>query len=128
MQVLTIDRAAAQDASSTGNFDGQVWMQRLIGQQQSREIEMLVVSFEAGGRTRPHIHPVDQILHITAGSGIVASGAERRSVKAGDVVVVPAGEWHWHGAAPGSPMTHISIKRYGETDWSVEERDWGEYE
>lgn len=128
MQILKIDRAVAQDASSTGNFGGQVWMQRLIGEQQSREIEMLVVSFEAGGRTRPHIHPVDQILHIMDGRGIVASGSERHVVTAGDVVVVPAGEWHWHGAAPDSAMMHISIKRYGETDWTVEERDWASYE
>jgi quercetin dioxygenase-like cupin family protein len=43
------------------------------------------------------------------------------------VVLVPSGEWHWHGAAADSAMTHISIKRYGQTDWSVEERDWGSY-
>jgi hypothetical protein len=24
-------------------------------------------------------------------------------------------------------MTHISIKRYAPTDWTVEERDWGVY-
>ena len=29
--------------------------------------------------------------------------------------------------APDSAMTHISIKRYGATDWTVEERDWGNY-
>lgn len=127
MQFLTIDRAAAQDATASGNFGGQVWMQRLVSEQQCSEIELLVVSFEAGGRTRPHVHPVDQILHITAGRGIVADHAGRRVVTAGDVVVVPAGEWHWHGAAPDSAMTHISIKRYGATDWMVEERDWGTY-
>ena len=127
MELFKIDRAAAQDATSTGNFGGQVWLQRLIGEQQSADIEMLVFSFEAGGRTRPHIHAVDQVLHIVAGRGIVASGAERRFVEPGDVVLVPAGEWHWHGAAPDSAMTHISIKRYAPTDWEVEERDWGTY-
>lgn len=127
MKVFKIDRAAAQDATATGNFGGQVWMQRLITEQHSRDIELLVVSFEAGGRTRPHVHVVDQILHIVAGQGIVATSTERHVVTPGDVVVVPAGEWHWHGATPDSPMTHISIKRYGETDWTVEERDWGTY-
>lgn len=127
MQVLTIDRAAAQDATATGNFGGQVWMQRLVTEQQSGDIEMLVVSFEAGGRTRPHTHPVDQILQIISGQGLVVSASERHLVGPGDVVVVPAGEWHWHGATPDSPMTHISIKRYGETDWDAEERDWASY-
>jgi len=127
MEFFKIDRALAHDASASGNFGGQVWMQRLITEQQSNDIELLVVSFEAGGRTRPHIHAVDQILHITVGRGIVATSTDRRSVTAGDVVLVPAGEWHWHGAAPDSAMTHVSIKRYGETDWTVEERDWGVY-
>ena len=127
MEFFKIDRASAHDATASGNFGGQVWMQRLITEQQSNDIELLVVSFEAGGRTRPHIHAVDQILHITAGRGIVASGAERRFVRIGDVVLIPAGEWHWHGAAPDSAMTHISIKRYGNTDWTVDERDWGTY-
>jgi quercetin dioxygenase-like cupin family protein len=127
MQFFKIDRAAAQDATTSGNFGGQVWMQRLITAQQSTDIELLVVAFEAGGRTRPHVHAVDQILQITSGRGIVATGSERRFVVPGDVVLIPAGEWHWHGAAPDSAMTHISIKRYGETDWTVEERDWGAY-
>ena len=128
MEIFKIDRALAHDATASGNFGGQVWMQRLINEQQSTDIELLVVSFEAGGRTRPHIHAVDQILQITSGRGIVATGSERRFVVPGDVVLVPAGEWHWHGAAPDSAMTHISIKRYGATDWTVEERDWGNYE
>src|SRR4051812_27187394 len=127
MQFFKIDRASAHDATASGNFDGQVWMQRLITQEQSQEIEVLIVSFEAGGRTRPHIHAVDQILHITSGRGIVATSSERRFVGPGDVVLIPAGAWHWHGAAPDSAMTHVSIKRYGETDWVVEARDWDTY-
>src|SRR5439155_18679944 len=91
MEFFTIDRASAHDATASGNFGGEVWMQRLISEQQSRDIELLVVSFEAGGRTRPHIHLVDQILHITAGRGIVATGTERRFVTTGDVVLIPAG-------------------------------------
>jgi len=127
MDIFKIDRASAQDATASGNFGGQVWMQRLIGEQQSQDIEPLVVSFEAGGRTRPHIHAVDQLLHIVSGRGIVATGTERRFVETGDVVLIPSGEWHWHGATPDSAMTHILIKRYAPTDWSVEERDWGSY-
>jgi len=127
MNILAIDRTAAQDATPTGNFSGQVWMQRLIGEQQSTEIEMLVVFFEAGGRTLPHVHPVDQILHIVDGHGIVATASERHQVEAGKVIVIPAGEWHWHGATPRQAMTHISIKQYGATDWTVDTCDWDDY-
>jgi hypothetical protein len=41
MDIFKIDRASAQDATASGNFGGQVWMQRLIGEQQSQDIELL---------------------------------------------------------------------------------------
>jgi len=32
------------------------------------------------------------------------------TMKAGDVVWIPAGVKHWHGASPGSSVTHIAIQ------------------
>jgi len=34
----------------------------------------------------------------------------------GDVVWIPPGEEHWHGAAPGSYMLHTAIS-LGDADW-----------
>src|SRR3954465_4487361 len=123
MDIFKIDRALAQDAAPSGNFSGQVWMQRLLTEEHSQDIELLVVSFEVGGRTRPHMHAVDQILQIVSGRGIVATGSERRFVEPGDVVLIPSGEWHWHGATPDSAMTHISIKRYATNKMRGEEKE-----
>jgi quercetin dioxygenase-like cupin family protein len=35
-------------------------------------------------------------------------------------------EWHWHGATPDSPMTHVTVQLTGpdSVNWDVEERDW----
>jgi quercetin dioxygenase-like cupin family protein len=84
------------------------------------------VHFEAGARTRPHVHRSGQVLHVTAGRGIVASPAGRQVVLPGDVVVVEPGEWHWHGATPDSPMTHLAVQvtEPGDIDWDVDEGDW----
>ncbi|MBA3947048.1 MAG: cupin domain-containing protein [Herpetosiphonaceae bacterium] len=123
MQIIKQSPAAAEDANS-GNFGGSVHLQRMIDQHQSSDIELLSVFFDAGGRTRPHTHMVDQVLVITSGRGIVANGAEQHEVAPGDVILIPAGEWHWHGARPDAAMTHLSIKRYAETSWQVDERDW----
>jgi 4-carboxymuconolactone decarboxylase len=30
-------------------------------------------------------------------------------IRPGDVVWIPPGQRHWHGAAPSSPMTHVAI-------------------
>ena len=123
-----IDKAQAlRENANPDNFGGEVHIQRLIGPEQSGEIELLVVYFSAGGRTRPHIHVRDQVLQIVSGQGFVATDTERRVVGPGDVITIPAGVWHWHGATRDTPMCHISIKQPGPTDWSVEERNWSTY-
>lgn len=68
------------------------------------------VTFEPGARSNWHIHPVGQVLIITSGVGRTQEwGKTIRELRPGDVVICPAGVKHWHGAAPDSSMTHISI-------------------
>jgi 4-carboxymuconolactone decarboxylase len=46
----------------------------------------------------------------TAGEGLVGQWKGLpRLIRHGDVVRIPAGVKHWHGAAPGSPMTHVPL-------------------
>ncbi len=68
------------------------------------------VTFEPGARTAWHSHPLGQTLIVTAGSGLVQSWGESiEKIQHGDVVWTPPSEKHWHGAAPTTAMTHISI-------------------
>ncbi|MGI8925900.1 MAG: cupin domain-containing protein [Tepidiformaceae bacterium] len=60
-------------------------------------------------RAQPPAHAPDQVLYIIEGAGIVATREQEHSVAAGDVAHIPAGEAHWHGAAPGADMAHLSI-------------------
>jgi len=91
-------------------------------------VEIVAVFFEPGARTRPHVHPVEQTLVVVEGEGIVADESGRRGMRVGDVVIVPAGIWHWHGAAPESPMCHLSAKKPSDTVWDdVPLRDWEDY-
>ncbi len=69
------------------------------------------VTFDSGARTAWHAHPVGQTLIVTAGTGRVRFwGGPIQEIKPGDVVWIPSGQKHWHGASPGSPMTHISVQ------------------
>ena len=66
--------------------------------------------FDAGARTAWHSHPLGQILVVTAGIGRVQRwGDPVDEIRPGDVVWIPPGQKHWHGAAPNSSMTHIAI-------------------
>lgn len=80
---------------------------------------MANVTFEPGCRNNWHIHRADkgggQILLCVAGEGWYQEwGKPARSLKAGDVVVIPANVKHWHGAKKDSAFAHIAVEVPGE--------------
>jgi quercetin dioxygenase-like cupin family protein len=76
---------------------------------------------ESAARTAWHVHPLGQTLIVTAGSGWVQQwGGPVQVIRPGDVVRIPPGQKHWHGATATTGMTHIAIQeqRDGKTvDW-----------
>ncbi len=90
----------------TGN---QVHRQAILQPGESSNFNFAVVSFDAGSRTRFHTHSGDQLLVITQGSGKVANDSEVLTVTEGDMVLIPAGENHWHGAPDDTSMAHITF-------------------
>jgi len=79
------------------------------------------VTFEPGARTAWHTHALGQTLIVTAGCGLVQCwGDQIEEIHPGDVVWIPPGEKHWHGATATTAMTHIAIQEQldGKTvDW-----------
>jgi quercetin dioxygenase-like cupin family protein len=69
------------------------------------------VTFEPGARTAWHTHPLGQTLIVMAGCGLVQRwGGPVEEICPGDVVWIPPGEKHWHGARPTTAMAHIAIQ------------------
>jgi quercetin dioxygenase-like cupin family protein len=69
------------------------------------------VTFEPGARTAWHTHPLGQTLVVLSGVGRVQTEGEPvAQIRPGDVVWIPPGERHWHGAAPTTAMTHLAIQ------------------
>ncbi|MDH5334220.1 MAG: cupin domain-containing protein [Thermoleophilia bacterium] len=95
--------------SDAAIFDGDVDMRVHVGEDDAELFRVAEVSFHDGGRTTWHVHEADQLLVVTAGSGIAATESEEIALSPGAVVLVPAGERHWHGAAPGASLTHLSV-------------------
>ena len=85
-------------------FTGNVRVDPLFQPNGSTRASGASVTFEPGARTAWHSHPLGQTLIVTAGSGLVQSWGQP-----GDVVWFQPDEKHWHGAAPTTSMTHISI-------------------
>ncbi len=77
------------------------------------------VTFEPGCRNNWHIHHAEkgggQILLVTEGRGWYQEwGKPAQALKPGDVVNIPAGVKHWHGAAADSWFAHLAIEVPGE--------------
>ena len=77
------------------------------------------VTFEPGCRNNWHIHHAEkgggQILLCTAGRGWYQEwGKPAQQLHPGDVVKIPAGVKHWHGAAKDSWFAHLSVEVPGE--------------
>jgi len=69
------------------------------------------VTFEPGARTVWHTHPLGQTLIVTAGAGWVQQeGGLIEEIRPGDIVSIPPGVRHWHGATPTTAVTHIAIQ------------------
>jgi len=48
---------------------------------------------------------------VTEGTGWIQQwGGPIAEIRKGDVIWIPSGVKHWHGATPNSAMTHIAIQ------------------
>lgn len=96
--------------STADYFTGTVWNQRLVSSDSITKCQTSNVTFEAGSRTRWHIHTGTQILLCTAGIGwYQEQGQAARELQAGDVVVIRPGVVHWHGASASHEFSHLSV-------------------
>ena len=87
----------------------------------SKEFNCNVVNFGKGVRNKFHSHDHEQILIITAGEGIIATEKEEKMITVGDIVLIPAGEKHWHGATADSEFAHIFVSKLGTQLTQLEE-------
>lgn len=92
-------------------FTGTVWQDAVIAAPAPARINATRVTFEPGARTAWHTHPLGQTLYVLTGCGRVQTeGGPVREIRAGDVVWIPPGEKHWHGAAPTTMMAHLAMQ------------------
>ena len=102
----------------------------------SEKVGIFNVTFEPGCRNHWHIHHAEkgggQILVCVGGRGFYQEwDREPVCMTAGDVVNIPAGVKHWHGAASDSWFSHLAVEVPGEnghTEWCepVSDKEYAE--
>ncbi len=109
-QQITRAGAQASVAGPAETFVGQVRVDPLFPADNEVRAASAYVTFEPGARSAWHTHPAGQRLVVTSGVGLTQEwGKPVQQIQPGDVVVCPAGVKHWHGAAPHSAMTHLTV-------------------
>ena len=108
-------------------FTGDVWFDVVAAGREPSRLRVNVVRFSPGAHTAWHRHAMGQTLHVTEGVGLVQSrDGEVVEMRPGQTFYTPPGEWHWHGAAPASFMTHLAMWE-GPGEGNGPETEWGEH-
>jgi 4-carboxymuconolactone decarboxylase len=111
-EVIRITRSGSEPSRQGPalNFTGSLRVDPLFQRNAPARASGALVTFEPGARTAWHTHPLGQALIVTAGTGRVERwGDPVEEIRKGDVVWIPPGQKHWHGAAPNRSMAHIAI-------------------
>jgi 4-carboxymuconolactone decarboxylase len=129
--VVTRSEAQTSRQGPAENFTGSVRVGQPFQASAPGRVSGARVTFEPGARTAWHSHPLGQTLIVTSGVGRVQRwGDPVDEIRPGDVVWIPPGQKHWHGASPSVGMTHIAIAERPEgksVDWmeKVTDEEYG---
>jgi len=113
LEAITVARVGTESSAKAPaeHFTGSVRVDYLFRVAEPSRVSSASVTFEPGARTAWHTHPLGQRLVVTAGCGWVQQwGAPVQVIRPGDVVHIPPGRKHWHGATATTGMTHIAIQ------------------
>lgn len=93
------------------HFTGKARVVPLLSPTAPARASAAYVTFTPGARTDWHTHPLGQTLVVTEGSGLIQFwGGPIQRIERGDVVTIPSGQKHWHGASATATMTHLAIQ------------------
>jgi quercetin dioxygenase-like cupin family protein len=108
---VSLDDIVPARESDPSQFIGKARIHSVSEAMGTEQTKVRYVVFEPGARSRPHTHPFDQLLHYLQPGIVAIDGSDDIPVAAGEVVLLPAGVPHMHGATPDAPSSHLSIMR-----------------
>jgi quercetin dioxygenase-like cupin family protein len=114
---MDVIRGGTSGDAKGGRFTGDVRLE-MLREAPSPDVPDVARIHHAGGAvTRWHEHPGGQVLYVLDGLARAGTADETwHELEPGTLLVVPASERHWHGAAAGGACTLLSLA-WGTTLW-----------
>jgi quercetin dioxygenase-like cupin family protein len=109
-QEIVLAGSQASIAGPAETFTGRARIDPLWSANKDINAAGAMVTFEPGARSAWHTHPFGQRLVVSSGVGLVQEwGKPVQLVRPGDAIWCPPGVKHWHGAAPKTAVTYLTV-------------------
>jgi quercetin dioxygenase-like cupin family protein len=111
---LTLVRhdAVAAARAGTDRMRGDAWVAPLLRSEREGEPTAFRVTHAPGARSAWHSHPLGQLLIVEQGvCRVQCEGGPIERASAGELVWIPPGVLHWHGADDGVAMVYLSVQQ-----------------
>lgn len=106
---------------SATKFTGGVWHEELLVAQQDEGTRAHRFSYDPGAHSHWHTHVGEQVLVGVSGTGLIkCRNGDPLEINPGELIYLPEGEEHWHGATPSSLFVHLAFTASGGTRWLEE--------
>ena len=117
MKIFRADDSPFRPADPN-SFVGAARTKLLASDEEHTTVHVYHVQFGDGARTNWHTHSGPQWLLITEGRiRVQREGEPAIDVEAGDAVLIPPGQKHWHGSVAGSRGVHMAMNVKVKTEW-----------
>jgi quercetin dioxygenase-like cupin family protein len=90
-------------------FVGRVQTTVISATNEGLDVPGVLVNFLPGAHTKLNKHSADQVLIVVGGRGFIGDPEHPELVQKGDIVRIPAGTPHVHGAGPDSGFNHVAL-------------------
>ena len=109
MEVIKVSEVKSVELGDDQPSVGKMIYRQLLDDRVAKSFWSFYATFPLGRTSGLHQHGTEQLLFFTEGKGLVGTDTEEHEVTAGTLVLIPAGQRHYHGATSTTSCSHLAV-------------------